>query len=176
MRTLMAGESPTTVRYMMTVDDLVDGQRLVQRPLRRFGAVLAAVLAIGGVALALMGDTVLGAVLIFDGILVLAILVAGRPAERFGMRRRAARLIGNECEVSLTDSVVTFRCGGTKGEIGWSDLTGIREDAHTLGFASGGVLRLGIPKRAFASEADLAAFRRRALARISSAQVGAPTS
>jgi hypothetical protein len=161
------------VRYTMTVDDLVDGQRLLQRQFRQFGAALGAGIGIIGIALALTGNTTTGAPMIVLGLLDVALLLAGRPVERLGMRRRAAPLIGKDCEVRLTDSEVVFKNGATRGEIGWSDLTGIREDGHTVGLASGGALRLGIPKRAFDSEIDLAAFRREALARITAAQAGA---
>jgi hypothetical protein len=160
----------------MTLDDLVDGQRLVQRQFRQFGAIFGAGMTIIGIGLAFTGDTVTGATLIVLGILDLALLLAGRPVERLGMRRRAAPLIGNDCEVKLTDSAVVFKNGATRGEIGWSDLTGIRQDAHTVGLASGGALRLGIPKRAFDSEADLAAFQTEAVARITAAQAGATAS
>jgi hypothetical protein len=164
---------PISVQYTMTADDLVDGQRLAQRPFRRFAATLAAGLGIAGLGLMFSGSLGFGAGLILLGSLDLAILMAGRPLERFGMRRRASRLIGSECEVSLTGEAVLFRSGGTHGQIAWSDLTGIAEDPHTLALASGGVLRLGIPKRAFGSGADLDAFRREAIGRIAAAQAGA---
>jgi YcxB-like protein len=163
---------PISVQYTMTADDLVDGQRLAQRPFRRLVAGLGAVLCISGLGLILTGSAGLGAGLILLGSVDLAILAAGRPLERFGMRRRASPLIGSECEVSLTDGAVLFRNGGTKGQIPWSDLTGIAEDPHTLALASHGVLRLGIPKRAFDSDTALDAFRREAIARISVAQAG----
>ena len=167
--------SPFTVQYTMTADDLVDGQRLAQRPFRRLVAALGVALSISGLGLFLSGTAGFGGGLVLLGLLDLAILVAGRPLERFGTRRRASRLIGSECEVSLTDGAVLFRNGGTNGQIAWSDLTGIAEDHYTLALASGGVLRLGIPKRAFHADADLDAFRREAVARISVAQASPGT-
>jgi YcxB-like protein len=166
---------PISVQYTMTADDLVDGQRLAQRPFRRFEAAVGAVLGISGLGLILSGSPGLGGGLILLGSVDLAILAAGRPLERFWMRRRASPLIGSECEVSLTDDGVLFRHGGTNGHIAWSDLTRIAEDPRTLAFASGGVLRLGIPKRAFRSDADLDAFRREAIGRMAAAQASPGT-
>ncbi len=167
------GAAGTEISYTMTVDDLVDGGRLVQRPLRRFAIMLGVVACIAGAGLVLAGDRVLGAAAVIYGLLDLAIMVAGRPMERFAVRRRAGRLIGNECDVGLGARAVTFRNGGASGEIAWSELTGIREDARTIGLATGGALRLGIPKRAFASQAELATFRQQVSSRIEAGQTGA---
>lgn len=163
----MPDQSPTDLRYTMTLDDLVDGARLVQRSFRRGATILGVVVAIAGVVV--VSDSSLGLAMIGYGVLDLALIWA-RPVERFLLRQRVARLIGNKCEIALTDDALRFRQGGVNGEIAWSALTGIREDARTLALVSGGVARMGIPKRAFGSEAHLAAFRRQVAAKIASAQ------
>ncbi len=168
-----ARETPLDVRYALTVDDLVDGQRLVQRRFRMFVALVGIVFAIAGVGIVVAGNIFLGGITIIYGVVDLAILQAGRPIERFGMRRRAARLIDSPSEVSLTGSAVHFRYGETTGEIAYSDLTGVREDAKTFGLASASALRLWIPKRAFGSEDTLTAFRQQVLASITAAKTGA---
>lgn len=165
----MIAQQPMTIRYTMTLDDLVDGSRLVQRSFRRFVTAIGAVVGIAGFALVLTSPGWLGFAMIGYGLLDLA-LIWVRPLERLLMRRRVARLVGNECEVAVTESGLSFTQGGVQGEIAWSALTGISEDAKTLAVVSGGVARLGMPKRAFGSETNLAAFRKEITVRIEAAK------
>lgn len=165
----MIDQHPMTIHYTMTLDDLVDGNRLVQRAFRRFVTAVGVVVGLAGVALVLISPGWLGFAMIGYGLLDLALIWA-RPLERFLMRRRVARLVDNECAVAVTASGLSFVNGGVHGEVAWSALTGIREDARTLAVVSGGVARLGMPKRAFGSEADLAAFRNEITSRIEAAK------
>ncbi len=158
--------TPPAIRYVLTLDDLVDGNRFVLRTFRLL------VTGIGIVALAASailwgsgGGPVVSVAALGYGVLDLALLWA-RPIERLLLRRRVARLVGNECEVAVTDQALAFRQAGMKGEFAWTDLTGVREDGRTIAVVSGGVTRMGIPKRVFGSAAELADFRRAVLARI----------
>ncbi len=164
----MIDQHPMTIEYTMTLDDLVDGTRLVQRAFRRFVTAVGVIVGLTGISMVVTSPGWLGFAMIGYGLLDLA-MIWTRPLERLLMRRRVARLVGNECEVAVTASGLLFVNGGVHGEIGWSALTGIREDARTLAVVSGGVARLGIPKRAFGSEADLAAFRNEITSRIEAA-------
>ncbi len=165
----MIAQQPLTIRYTMELDDLVDGSRLLQRSFRRFVTAIGVFVWMVGVVLVLTSPGWLGFALIGYGLLDLA-LIWLRPFERFFMRRRVARLVGSRCEVALTEGGLYFMQGGVTGQIAWSALTGIREDAKTLAVVSGGVARLGMPKRAFGSEASLAAFRDEIRARIETAE------
>ncbi|HEV8404143.1 MAG TPA: YcxB family protein [Candidatus Limnocylindrales bacterium] len=165
----MTGRHPMTIHYTMTLDDLVDGNRLVQRTFRRFVTAVGLIVGVLGVMLLVTSPGWLGVAMIGYGLLDL-VLVWTRPIERLLMGRRVARLVGNECEVAVAADGLSFADGGVRGEIAWSALTGLREDGRTLAVVSGGVARLGIPKRAFGSEADLAAFRTEVTSRIEAAK------
>ncbi len=155
----MIDHPPMTIRYTMTRDDLVDDIRFVQPALFRLVTAIGVVVGLAGVGFVfLISPAWLGFAMIGYGLLDLA-LVWLRPMQRLLMRWRMARLDGDECEVEVTTSGLSFVNGGVKWEIAWSALTGIREDARILAVESRGVARLGIPKRAFASLVDLAAFR-----------------
>jgi hypothetical protein len=58
----------------------------------------------------------------------------------------------------------------SNGFIAWSSFTGTREDSRTFALVSGGITRLGIPKRAFRSRQEAAAFRDEAARRIEAAR------
>ena len=159
----------TTLRYAMTLDDLVDGNRFVSRPIRRFGTLMGAVVGTAGVAVLITSPGWLGLAMIVYGLLDLALLWF-RPLERLLLRRRVAQLVGNDCEVSVTEDALAFRQAGMTGEFAWSTLTGLREDSRTLAVVSGGVVRMGIPKRVFNSESEAVAFRQVLATKIADAQ------
>jgi hypothetical protein len=149
-----------TVRLAVNVDDVVDAQSFVQRPLFLmvtavgYGAVL-----VGLVMLVVGGSPGLATGVIGYGLLDLA-LVQFRPLRRFIAARRARRLIGTELEFELDPQVGlrwTERGGG--GSIGWSSLSNVREDGRLLAFMAGGIVRATIPKRAFPSSAAMVSFR-----------------
>jgi hypothetical protein len=156
------------LRYTMTLDDLVDGDRLVMKSFRRGVTVIGVLLIVLGVALVLSGEGTLGLPLVAIGLVDFALMWA-RPIERLLLRRRVARVIGDECEIGMTDDALTWTQGRTNGVIAWSAVTGVREDAHTLALISGGVVRMGLPKRAFGSDAEAALFREHVLAQIAAA-------
>jgi hypothetical protein len=163
------------LRYTMTLDDLVDGNRLVLKSFRRLVTIIGVLLIGAGVALVVSGSGTLGLPLVAIGLVDIALMWA-RPVERSLLRRRVARVIGDECEIGMTDDALTWKQGSTNGVIAWSALTGVREDAHTLALISGGVVRMGLPKRAFSSDAEVLLFRDQVLTQIAAAHPTATAS
>ncbi len=149
---------PMVVRYTMTLDDLIDGNRLVQRSFRWFITAIGVVVGLAGVAVLIASPGWLGLALVGYGALDLALLWL-RPLEAALIRRRVASLVGDECEAAITEDGLAYVQGDSRVTFAWSALTALREDRRTLAVTSGGVVRMGIPKRAFESDTHLAAFR-----------------
>ena len=163
----MGPNGSTTVRWTMTLDDLVDGNRLLMGSFRRFVTSIGVAAVAVGIVLFFAVPGWLGPAAIAYGVLDLGLLWF-RPIERLALRRRVSKLIGEGCEVVASQDGLAFRQSGMDGNVAWSSLTGIREDSHTLAVMSGGVARLGIPKRAFASAEEARAFRDLVAMRIAS--------
>ena len=152
-------QPPLEYRFTLTEQDLVDAARLSARPFFRLVGAMGAVVFLAGLLLFLLQpDSTVAVAAMFAGPIAIVLARIGYVS-RWAVRRRAAALIGAEAAVTVSDEGITFRQPGISGEIRWSALTGIREDARMLFLMQGGVYRYGFPKRVFETPADLAAFR-----------------
>lgn len=151
---------PRVVRFTLVADDIVDVQNFLQRPLFRVVTAIGLAVLVLGLFLLVLADRPLLAIgLIGYGALDLA-LVHARSVRRWAAARRGRRLIGTEFQYELVPELgLRWREAGGGGELLWSAFTEVREDARLLAFMAGGVLRATIPKRAFGTPAELAAFR-----------------
>jgi hypothetical protein len=164
-------DQPLEYRFTLTEQDLVDAARLSARPLFRLVAVLGGIVFVLGLALILAGvESSVAPAAVVAGPLAVVLARVGYVSP-WAVRRRAAALIGAECQLSVTDEGVAYRQPGISGEIRWSALTGTIEDARMLFLMQGGVHRFGLPKRVFGSAAALEAFRAAVSAGIASAHV-----
>jgi hypothetical protein len=162
----MTGASPRVV-FTVTLDDVYEGARFGLNSTIRVLRIIGVVAAVIGVAALAAGNPSIGVWALLFGLVELALVAP--PVGRFLVRRRAGRLVGMVCEVTLGDTALTFRQSGFNGEFEWSALTDVREDARTVRVFSGPLLRMSIPKRAFPSEAELEAFHDEIEARIAAA-------
>jgi len=158
---------PPRVAFTVTLDDVYDGARFGLSSTIRVLTIIGVVAAVIGLAALAVGNPSIGVWALIFGLVLL--LLVTPPVGRFLVRRRAGRLVGMVCEVTLGDTALTFRQSGFNGEFEWSALTDVREDARTLRVFSGPLLRMSIPKRAFPSEVDLDAFHDELEARIAAA-------
>jgi hypothetical protein len=151
---------PRVVRFTLVADDIVDVQNFLQRPLfRLITAIGLAALVLGLFLLVLADRPLLALGLIAYGTLDLA-LVHARSIRRWAAARRGRRLLGTAFQFELVpEHGLRWTETGGNGELRWSSLTELREDERLLAFMAGGVLRATIPKRAFETPAELAAFR-----------------
>ena len=163
--------APSRVTFTVTFGDVYDGARFGLGSTIRVLRIIGLVATVIGIAALAAGNPSIGIWAVLLGLVDLAFV--SPPVSRFLVRRRAGRLVGMVCEVTLTEAALTFRQSGFNGEFEWSALTDAREDARTLRVFSGPLLRMGIPKRAFPSEAELDAFRDEVEARIASAATAA---
>ena len=78
---------------------------------------------------------------------------------------RGRLVVGSTCELSIDEAGVPYRqifkdgAIETTGRLAWSALSAPREDDRVILLMDGRVTRIGIPKRAFRSAADLGRFR-----------------
>lgn len=165
----MDAERVLTVRWTMTLDDLVDGNWFVQRPLRLLATAIGVAAIAAGAVLTVAGPGWIGPAVIAYGFIDLA-LGWFRPLQRLMLRRRVAALVGKPCEVVATNDGLAFRQPDSDATFAWSSLTRTMEDARTLAVVSGGVVRMGIPKRAFGSSQEAITFRDEIASRIKGAQ------
>jgi hypothetical protein len=159
--------APSRVAFTVTLDDVYDGARFGLGSTIRTLRIVGVVAAVIGVAALAAGNPSIGVWAVIFGLVVLVLVTP--PFGRFLVRRRAGRLVGMSCVVTLGDKALSFRQSGVNGEFEWSALTDVREDARTLRVFSGPLVRMSIPKRAFASEAELEAFEAEIEARIAAA-------
>jgi hypothetical protein len=163
--------APHRVAFTVTLDDVYDGARFGLGSTVRALTIIGVVAAVIGVAALAAGNPSIGVWAVIVGLVVLVLVTP--PFGRFLVRRRAGRLVGMACVVTLGDTALAFRQSGVNGEFEWSALTDVREDAKTLRVFSGPLVRMSIPKRAFASEAELEAFQDEIEARIAAATTAA---
>jgi len=146
------------IEFEVTADDAVDATRAYagyrSRPAFFFGLGLA----IAGVLLwGLTGDlyflalTLAGAIAIGVG--------RYRVLDRAFMRAQPATRIGTHTEMSLEERGLHFEQAGVEGIVDWSAVTELRDGERSLVLLQGRVLLAYIPKRAFATEAELEAAR-----------------
>ena len=162
---------PRVVQFMLEADDIVNAQTFLQRPLFILGTAIGIGALVAGLLLLAFADRpLLGVALIAYGVLDLA-LVQARPFRRWMAVRRGRRLIGTEFQFELNpERGLRWTETGGSGELRWSVLTEVREDARLLAFMAGGAVRATIPKRAFRSPDELTAFRDEARRLITSAE------
>jgi hypothetical protein len=162
-------EAPAqTVRWVTTLDDMVDGTHLTAVTARRVMAIVAlGALAWGALSIP-TGDAAFGVFLVAYGVFSFGML-GFRPLERALIGRRVKHLVDRPCVVSLTDDGVAINQAGRSGALPWSAITSVREDSRTLLLVSRTAGRFGIPKRAFATPETAAAFRDEILRRIEAA-------
>jgi hypothetical protein len=151
---------PATVKFTLTVDDIVDSQSFLQRPLLLMATAIGAGALLVGLGLLVAGGSVaLGVAAIGYGLLDLG-LVHFRPIRRWIAKHRAGRIVGTEFTFELDpDDGLRWTESNGGGVLGWSAISDIREDSRLLAFMAGGVVRATIPKRAFATTLHMAAFR-----------------
>lgn len=146
-----------TVRYTITLDDFVTAQTSQMRRVIVTGtAIFLVVIALGAVLWG-SGEAALGFGCAALGLLGLA-MIHVRPFRRGLMRRRVAPLVGQVSEITLTDEGIEVRQTSVHAQIAWDALTRVDETRSAVSVLSGGVTRLTIPKRAFATDAEAAAF------------------
>ena len=150
--------APGTVRWVTTVDDMVDGTHLTAVTARRVMAIVALGAMAWGALSIVTADAGFGAFLLAYSVIALAML-GFRPLERLLLGRRVKHLVGRPCEVSLTDAGVAINQDGRSGALPWSAITSVSEDGRTLLLVSRTAGRFGIPKRAFATAEAAVAFR-----------------
>ena len=135
--------TPLTVRWVTSLDDLVDGVRVTTSgTLRIIGAIGVAVIGWGAYTIA-SGDLPFGMFLVIYGVVDLA-LVSTRRLQRALIRLRMAHVAGRPCEVSITMDGLAYSQWGATGVLAWPALTGVRQDARTLLLVSGRTPRFGI--------------------------------
>lgn len=142
----------------MTLDDLVDGVWFPMRSLRILVTAIGIAAVVGGALLTITRTGWIGPGAIAYGLVDLA-LVQFRPLQRLLLRRRVVALVGKTCEVVLSEHGLTYQQPDSNATFAWSSITGTKEDSHILAVVSGGVIRMGIPKRAFSSDQEAAEFR-----------------
>jgi hypothetical protein len=171
-----ARNAPTAVRWTTTVDDLVDGSHLTAVGLRRIVSVLGVAALAWGLYTIVADDIAFGLFLAAYAALTVG-MVYWRPLERVIVGWQARPLVGRECEASITPAGVAVRQGSAVGVLVWRELTTVREDDRTVLVVAGKAARFSVPKRAFASPEDAAAFRddvRAMISRPKSGPVGSP--
>jgi hypothetical protein len=159
--------APPRVAFTVTLDDVYDGARFGLSSTIRVLTIIGVVAVVIGVAALAVGNPSIGVWALLFGLVELVLVTP--PVGRFLVRRRAGRLVGMVCQVTLGDTALSFRQSGFNGDYEWSALTDVREDARTLRVFSGPLVRMSIPKRAFSSEAELEAFHDEIEARIAAA-------
>lgn len=149
-----------TARFTLAIDDLVDAQRFVQRPVFLLGTAIGiGALVLGFVVVAAGGSPQLAVAAIAYGLLDL-VVVRFRPVQRWLAAGRARGIVGKEFEFTLDpDRGLVWTEPGGGGSFSWSSLSELREDDRLLAFMAGGVARASVPKRAFSSPGDLTHFR-----------------
>jgi hypothetical protein len=142
-----------SIRFTITFDDMLAAQRLLSRKLALGVGTVLILVGVGVVALGYFAGLAVS-------ILGLVILVEWRfpMIDRWILRRRAGVRVGSECELWTDQTGVAFRQTGLNGHFDWPTITAIREDDRSLILMQGASPLMGIPKRAFASSADAAAF------------------
>lgn len=148
---------PFTLRYELTPDVFLDASALAQAGIFRLirvaivGLVAVAVF-IAAVAfllddLSLLWFTVF--ILVMAG-LVFA-LTQGRWLMRWSMRRSAGSMLGGMAEVVVDNEGITTVTPLGKGSVGWSQLTGVRENERTVLFVRDRLPAAFVPAAAFDS-------------------------
>ena len=140
------------VSFTITLDDLVDSQRLSSRKV----AIASGALVAFGLGIFALGS----AVGLVAAVLALLALLEWRfpTVDRWLLRRRFAARIGAEVEFWTDERGIEYRQTGFSGHIDWATITSIKEDARSLTLMQGGLRLMGIPKRAFGSDDAAAAF------------------
>jgi hypothetical protein len=171
-----AAEVTITVRWTMTLDDLINTRRMLTRSVARTVGVMGLAAVAYSLVQAVSGPDAPSASWLAYSLLTLGTLalVASRPFQRFVIRRSVSALVGSACECTAAASGLAYRQAGATGVIEWSALTGVREDARTLLVMSGRSPRFSIPKRAFATSAETRAFRDQVLRFIAQGRRAAP--
>lgn len=142
------------VTFTIGLDDLTNSSHLMSR---KTIYVLAAGSAVVGLIFLALGSQLQGVVFVALSLLLLAIW-RFPVVDRWWFGRHASALIGNECEMWLDDTGVAYRQTGMEGHYAWAKINRIKEDDRTLVLMQGGIPLAVIPKRAFASPQEQAAF------------------
>jgi hypothetical protein len=141
------------INFTVSVDDIVDTQRLATRKYALGAGLLSLLLGLGIAVVVHPAGLVVAAL---GGLTLLAWRF--RLVDQWLIRRRAAARIGALCEVWLDDNGIAYRQAGLSGHIAWSAITRIIEDDRSLIFMQGGLAVMALPKRAFESPEATARF------------------
>lgn len=152
----MPGHPSYSVKFTITVDDLVAYLRLQQRTLNRIGTGLGFVaLALGAVFAILASDLVSA---LGFGLIGLVFLFSGSTevVDRWRVRRGARSIVGSTPSYVFDDIGIKSNTFEGSGRIPWTDITDMRHSDRVLVVKRGRLPVVWIPNRAFASTAEAA--------------------
>jgi hypothetical protein len=170
-----AGPSVVRVAFNITPDDLVDASRAYNQNIQRNAVIVGGVIAVLGAVVWLLFENLIGPVLAVFGLLA---VVSGkvRFVDKWLILRATAHRVGKRSEFRLDDAGIHFTEEGVSASYDWSMVTEIREDERAILILHGPQGIAGIPKRAFASPAEIETLRQLILDRAPTARlVGGPT-
>lgn len=152
----MPGHPSYSVKFTITVDDLVGYLRLQQTTLNRIGTGLGLVsLALGAVfaifdsdLVAALGFGAIGLVFLFSG--------STEVVDRWRVRRGARSIVGSTASYLFDDVGIKSDKFEGSGRIPWTDITDMRHNDRVLVVKRDRVAVAWVPKRAFASTAEAA--------------------
>ena len=149
-------DDAVSVHYVITLDDVIDINRLLTRGLsRRLTTVIATICGIGAVAAVIVGSVPTAVALILIAV-VMALSGRGQGIERWFVAGQARGIVGVPCTVSADRGGVGFQQGGVTARLEYSELTRFDQDERAFVMLGRSNTRVGVPRRAFApAEAEV---------------------
>ena len=142
-----------SVDFIVTTDDLVAANRLVERDGRPILFVTAAVLVLLGAVL-WAASHVMGALFAVSGLSAAAVVVVPALWQRW-IAWQGASLIGERRQLSFDEEGLHHGTAGLGRTLPWSTFTQLRVGRESVSFTRNGRLVQAIPSRAFSSHDDL---------------------
>jgi hypothetical protein len=149
---------PIRVEFVITDDDAVDASRAYAGYRSRMALYFGLALAVAGVLLWAFTRDLYYFVLTAVGLIAVA-FGRFRALDRAYMRGQPTTRIGTKTEMVLEERGLHFRAGGVAGVVEWSAVTELRDGERSLLMLQGRTPLAYIPKRVFATEAQLDAAR-----------------
>jgi hypothetical protein len=148
-------DGSVSARYVITLDDVVDINRLLTRSLNRsLTTGIALLCGVGAVAAIIVGSVPTALALVLIAVLM---ALSGRASglERWSVARQAREIVGVPCTVSVDHEGVGFQQGGVTARFAYSELTRFERDECAFLMLGRNHSRIGVPRRALtAAEAD----------------------
>jgi hypothetical protein len=152
------GEPEYRFSFTVTVDDVVDYLRVVQRTLNLIGLALGAGMVVLGICITVIyGSVVDGAVPVLLG-LATAFAAQTRYFDAWRVRRNARSILGTNALLEFDDNGLSSRMATGQGSVPWATVTSTKSSGRTLVFMRDRLTLAWLPTRVFSSAEQRGSF------------------